>query len=211
MVDLKTRKIRLVMALRQAGVTDTRVIGALERTPRELFVPSTFLDKSYENTTLPIGCGQTISQPVVVARMTQALHVSDRMRVLEVGTGSGYQAAVLARLCRRLYTIERHRALLQTAESRFKELRLHNVTTRCGDGLLGWAEQAPFERILVTAAGEDVPPHLFDQLDDGGIMVMPLGPPYDQEVVRITRHGSHSDIQPLFPVHFVPLLPGVNG
>lgn len=197
------------MELRRAGVTDTAVLAAIERTPRELFVPQTFLDKSYHDQTLPIGHGQTISQPVVVARMTQALACNDRHKVLEVGTGSGYQAAVLARLCRRVYSVERHRALLREAEARFQRLRLHNITTRTGDGTRGWREQAPFERILVTAAAADLPEELAGQLAVGGIMVTPmeLGPG-DQRVMRIIRTEEGFESQALFPVRFVPLVFG---
>ena len=208
-MSLESRKIRLVMELRTAGITDTQVLAAVERTPRELFVPQTFLDKSYHNQTLPIGHGQTISQPVVVARMPEALSVTDRHKVLEVGTGSGYQAAVLARLCRRLYTVERYRGLLTDAEARFHRLRLHNITARAGDGMKGWPEQAPFERIMVTAAAAGIPRRLAEQLAVGGVMVMPmeLGPG-DQQVVRITRTDAGYDTEALFPVKFVPLVPG---
>ncbi|NBB82944.1 MAG: protein-L-isoaspartate(D-aspartate) O-methyltransferase, partial [Alphaproteobacteria bacterium] len=146
-MSLEARKIRLLMKLRRSGVSDHRVLGAIERVPREAFVPDTFLDQAYEDIALPIGLGQTISQPMVVALMTQALEVGDRDKVLEIGTGSGYQAAVLARLCRRLYTIERHRGLYDTAMRRIQELRLHNVTAKLGDGTRGWPEQAPFQRI----------------------------------------------------------------
>ena len=152
-----TRKIRLVLDLRASGVTDRRVLGAMERAPRQLFVPKPFLDKAYDNVALPIGHHQTVSQPLVVGLMTQALQVGPRMKVLEIGTGSGYHAAVVARLCRRLYTVERHPDLLRDAEARFAELRLSNITARAGDGTLGWPEQVPFERILVTAAAADVP------------------------------------------------------
>ncbi|MDX2224211.1 MAG: protein-L-isoaspartate(D-aspartate) O-methyltransferase, partial [Rhodospirillaceae bacterium] len=141
-----TRKIRLIMDLRNQGVTDTRVLAAIERTPRETFVEEQFLDQAYANQALPITCGQTISQPLVVGLMTQALDVGDRHKVLEVGTGSGYQAAVLSKLARRVYTIERHRDLLAKAEQRFKALNLHNVTTMVGDGYKGWPAQAPFDR-----------------------------------------------------------------
>ena len=156
-MSLEARKIRLVMELRRQGVTDKAVLSAIERVPRELFVPATFHDQAYENTALPIGHGQTISQPAVVAYMTQALELGPRMKVLEVGTGCGYQAAVLARLCRRVYTVERHRELRREAEARFAELRIRNITSRWGDGTKGWTEQAPFDRIIVTAGAPQVP------------------------------------------------------
>ena len=133
----ESRKIRLLMSLRRSGVTDTKVLGAIERIPREVFVPPAFQDQAYEDMALPIGMGQTISQPLVVALMTQALEAGDRHKVLEIGTGSGYQAAVLAKLCRRLYTIERHKELLELAQQRFAQLRLHNITALCGDGTKG--------------------------------------------------------------------------
>ena len=170
-----TRKIRLIMELRQSGITDTEVLSALERIPREDFVLSNFSDQAYENTALPIDQGQTISQPYVVAFMTLALELGPRMRVLEIGTGSGYQAAVLSKLCRRVYTIERYRSLLRQAETRFGKLGLHNIVTKLGDGHLGWPEQAPFERIIVTAAAAAVPEALKAQLAVGGIMAIPIG------------------------------------
>ena len=148
------------MELRRQGITDTSVLGAIERVPREEFVPTAFRDRAYENVALPIGHGQTISQPAVVGYMTQELELGERMKVLEIGTGSGYQAAILSRLCRRLYTIERSSKLLNDAERIFRDLRLNNITTRHGDGGDGWLGQAPFERIIVTAAAPDVPPLL---------------------------------------------------
>lgn len=201
------RKIRLVMELRRAGVSDTRVLSAVERVPRELFVPETFADQAYENTALPIGCGQTISQPQIVAMMTQALEVGERMKVLEIGTGSGYQTAVLSPLCRRVYTIERHRDLLAEAEQRFRTLGLHNVTIRLGDGSRGWPEQAPFDRILVTAAAPVVPEALVDQLAEGGLMVVPVGESLtDQWVVRVRKTTEEPVEERLWPVRFVPLI-----
>jgi protein-L-isoaspartate(D-aspartate) O-methyltransferase len=201
------RKIRLIMELRRSGVVDTRVLSAMERIPREIFVPEPFRDRAHENTALPIGQGQTISQPLVVALMTQALEPGERMKVLEIGTGSGYQAAVLAKLCRRLYTIERHKELLVEAEKRFEQLAIRNITAIAGDGSRGWPEQAPFDRILVTAAAESVPAALADQLGEGGVMVLPIGPPGgDQEVVRLRRIAGRLETERLLPVRFVPLV-----
>jgi len=211
-VTLDTRRIRLIMDLRNSGVTDTAVLSAMERIPRESFVEESFLDQAWANRALPISCGQTISQPLVVGLMTQALALTDRMRVLEIGTGSGYQAAILSRLCRRLYTIERHRDLLAVAESRFTEMSLHNITTQAGDGWKGWPRQAPFDRILVTAAAPVVPQELVAQLsDDGGILVLPVGEASsaDQMVVRVTKLGDKLSSEQLFPVRFVPLVEGV--
>ncbi|WP_119678300.1 protein-L-isoaspartate(D-aspartate) O-methyltransferase [Indioceanicola profundi] len=204
------RKIRLLMLLRRNGVTDVQVLRAMELVPREAFVPATFRDQAYEDTALPIGHGQTISQPLVVGLMTQALELSDRMKVLEVGTGSGYQAAVLSKIVRRVYSVERHRPLFLEAEEKFKELRLHNITARLGDGMKGWPEAAPFERILVTAGGLEPPAELVAQLAIGGIMVIPLGPDRrEQKVVRLRRTDDGLEREELWPVRFVPLLPDV--
>ena len=209
-MTVDARKIRLIMRLRRAGISDTNVLSAIERIPREAFVPDSFQDQAYEDRTLPIGHGQTLSQPRVVALMTQALEIDRRIKVLEIGTGSGYQAAVLSRLCRRLYTIERHRELQRAAERRFRELRLHNITARLGDGAKGWPEQAPFARIMVTAAAAGIPESLVDQLAPGGIMVVPVGRPgADQTLLRVTRNedGFHEEV--LGDVRFVPLLEGL--
>ncbi len=203
---------RLILEVRQAGITDARVLDAMERTPRHMFVPKTFQAKTYEDVALPIGRHQTVSQPSVVGRMTQALEVGDRMKVLEVGTGSGYQAAILARLCRRLYTVERHPSLLEEAEERFRELRLTNVTSILGDGSHGWPEQAPFERIMLTAAALDIPAQLVDQLAPEGIMVLPVGlDDDDQRLIRLIKHDDQgAETEDLGPVRFVPLLPEVE-
>ncbi|MCW5700571.1 MAG: protein-L-isoaspartate(D-aspartate) O-methyltransferase [Rhodospirillales bacterium] len=204
-----SRKIRLVMKMRSAGVSDTRVLAVVERIPRDLFTPPAFQDKAYEDTALPISYHQTMSAPVVVALMTQALEVGDRQKVLEVGTGSGYQAAILSRLCRRVYTIERYRDLLNDAEERFKELGITNITSRVGDGTFGWPEQAPFERIIVTAAATDIPPLLGKQLADGGIMVLPIDDGAGgQSLIRVRRHGSEFDTEDIGEARFVPLVPG---
>lgn len=204
-----SRKIRLILDLRRAGVTDLRVCAAIERIPRELFAPGEFRDKAYENTALPIACHQTMSAPITVARMTQGLEVGERMKVLEVGTGSGYQAAVLARLCRRVYTIERYRELLLEADRRLAELGVHNVTSKVGDGTLGWREQAPFERIIVTAAAMDVPPVLAEQLAVGGVMVVPIDDGAgSQTLLRVRRTMDGLDTEDLGAMRFVPLIAG---
>ncbi|MCE2510923.1 MAG: protein-L-isoaspartate(D-aspartate) O-methyltransferase [Alphaproteobacteria bacterium] len=200
------RQVRLVMELRQAGIQDTGVLAAIERTPRELFVPTSFQEEAYENTALPIECGQTISQPLVVALMTAAIEPGKRLRVLEIGTGSGYQTAVLTQMFRRVYTIERYADLLQTAQRRFDALGLHSITTRLGDGARGWPEQAPFDRILVTAGAERIPPALLDQLADGGVLVIPIGITGDQNLVRIRKIGETLEQEDLGPVRFVPLV-----
>lgn len=204
-----SRTARLILGLRQSGITDRRVLSAIESIPREMFVSEAMAVHAYDDTALPIDCGQTISQPTVVAWMTHALSVGERMKVLEIGTGSGYQAAVLSKLCRRVYTIERHRALLKQAELRFEALRLSNITTRVGDGTRGWPQQAPFDRIIVTAAAAEPPPALLDQLAPGGIMVLPLGDPEgDQSLIRLTRDGQVFHRERIFGVRFVPLIEG---
>jgi len=208
MIDLNLRR-DLISGLRHAGISDERVLAAMEAVPRDRFVHASFGDQSYRDTALPIDCGQTISQPFVVAVMTAFLEVGPRMKVLEIGTGSGYQAAVLSRLCRRVYTIERFRKLLRQAEDRFKALDLHNITTRFGDGMKGWPEQAPFDRIIVTAGAEEVPQTLLGQLKDGGIMVIPAGSELlGQRLLQIRRTADRFETHKLDAVRFVPLLPG---
>jgi protein-L-isoaspartate(D-aspartate) O-methyltransferase len=208
-VSTPNHKIRLIMELRSTGVTDTRVLSAIERIPREEFTPPNFRDQAYENIALPIGHGQTLSQPAVVGLMTQALDVGPRMKVLEIGTGSGYQAAILSLLCRRLYTIERHKPLLGLAEARFKALRLHNITTRFGDGWLGWPEQAPFERIILTAAPKTVPQALLDQLAPDGLMVLPVGgEKRSQRLVRLRKTEQGPVQEDIGGVRFVPMVHG---
>lgn len=205
------RKIRLIMELRRSGITDTQVLSAIERVPRELFVPETFSDRAYDNIALPIDQGQTISQPYVVAYMTQMLELFPRAKVLEIGTGSGYQTAVLSPLCRRVFTVERYRSLSRQAEQRLKALGLTNVVTKVGDGRLGWPEQAPFDRIIVTAAAFDgVPVALKTQLrEDGGILVIPVGSGLSQEIIKVRRDGEDYTEERLLPVRFVPLVEGV--
>jgi protein-L-isoaspartate(D-aspartate) O-methyltransferase len=207
------RKVRLIMELRRAGVADARVLGAIEETPRELFVDEALQDRAYDNVALPIGAAQTISQPYVVALMTQKLALTGREKVLEIGTGSGYQAAILARLAARVFTVERHRALLRDAERRLAALGVGNVVTRFGDGGTGWPEQAPFDRIIVTAAARDVPSVLVEQLAPGGLMVAPIGAEYhDQRLVLVRRHdpaqGDDYATEDLAWVRFVPLVTG---
>ncbi len=203
-------RIRLLMELRASGINDTETLAAIERVPREAFTPPQFRDQAYENTALPIGHGQTLSQPTVVGLMTQALSPNKRLKVLEIGTGSGYQTAILARLFRRVYTVERHKPLLAEAEARFRELRLHNITTRLGDGWQGWPEQAPFERILVTAAPPEIPEALVRQLSPDGIMVLPVGgEKRTQRLVRLTMTPQGYVTEDIAPVRFVPMVEGL--
>jgi len=199
------------MKLRKSGITDPNVLSAIEKVPREVFIQPSFHDQAYEDMALPIGQGQTISQPLVVATMTQMLQLNDRHIVLEVGTGSGYQAAILARICRRVYSIERHKPLLKTAEERFTALRIRNITCKAGDGMKGWTEQAPFDRIIVTAAAFKEPPvPLIEQLAIGGIMVIPVGTDNkNQFIYRITREERGYRYEKVAPTRFVPLLPEI--
>ena len=214
------RVIQLIMTLRGQGITDERVLSAIERTPRELFVDAPFQASAYDNGALPIACGQTISQPFIVALVTQLMKLEPDMRVLELGTGSGYQAAVLAPLCRRVYTIERHRPLLRQAEARFKTLKLDNVVTRHADGLNGWAEQAPFHRILLSAAIGEVPSILIEQLKPGGMLIAPVGAvpksngfgvaeSFSQRLTQIIRTEDGVEHHALIPVMFVPMVAGL--
>ena len=208
---LAAEKIRLLMTLRRSGITDTRVLGAIEQTPREAFVEDSFRDRAYEDNALPIAMEQTISMPSIVAMMTQALDVQPTMCVLEIGTGSGYQAAILAKLARRVHTIERHKPLADIAGSRFETLKLRNITPHVGDGSKGWPHAAPFERIIVTCAAETIPHTLLEQLTIGGIMVVPVGPHVaDQQLLKLTRVAEDEvRKETLGPVRFVPLVPQV--
>ncbi|HEY7977798.1 MAG TPA: protein-L-isoaspartate(D-aspartate) O-methyltransferase [Rhizomicrobium sp.] len=209
------RAIELVMALRKQGIIDTRVLSAIETTPRDLFVDQPFETNAYDNSALPIACGQTISQPYVVAFASQALEIDPRHRVLELGTGSGYQAAILSPLCRMVYTVERHKPLLAQAEERFKNLRLTNIVTRHADGLKGWPEGAPFDRILLSAAVSEVPQILIDQLKPAGILVAPIGGDaqsargVSQSLTKIVKSESGIKRENLLPVMFVPMIEGL--
>ncbi len=203
--------MQFLFALRSRGVTDTRVLGAMEKIDRALFLKGLFAGRAYEDVPLPIACGQTISQPSVVGIMTQALDVQPRDKVLEVGTGSGYQAAVLSQLARRVYTVDRYRRLVAEARAVFEELDLTNITAFTADGSFGLPDQAPFDRILVTAAAEDPPGPLLAQLRIGGIMVLPVGQSDTiQSLIRVRRTESGFDYEELRPVRFVPLVEGLG-
>lgn len=203
--------MRFLYTLRTRGVTDPRVLSAMEAVDRGLFVKGIFAERAYEDMPLPIACGQTISQPSVVGLMTQALEVNARDKVLEVGTGSGYQAAILSQLSRRVYTVDRHRRLVREAEAIFRSLDLTNITAIAGDGSHGLPEQAPFDRIIVTAAAEDPPGPLLAQLRIGGIMVLPVGQSDTvQSLIKVTRLADRFDYDELRSVRFVPLIEGMG-
>jgi protein-L-isoaspartate(D-aspartate) O-methyltransferase len=203
-------RMGFLLTLRRRGINDKAVLRAMEEVPRERFVEAEFTGRSYADHALPIACGQTISQPYVVAYMTEQLEVRPHHRVLEVGTGSGYQAAILSRLAREVVSVERYRTLADLARDRLEALAYNNVEVVTGDGLAGVPSRAPFDRIMVTAATEDVPPALTEQLGEGGVMVLPLGP-HDgaQHIVKITKSpGGKVGREKLIAVRFVPLLPG---
>ena len=207
--ERRVRIADLILRLRRAGITDQHIVAAIESVPRDVFVPAESRADAYAERALPIDCGQTISAPVIVGTMTAALEVGERDRILEIGTGTGYQTAILSRLCRRVYTIDRFRTLVAAAESRFKTLRLANITTLVGDGTKGWPERAPFDRIIVTAAGEEVPEALLRQLRVGGAMVIPVGPQEGiQKLLRVERTETGVERTELADVRFVPLIPG---
>ncbi|MGR3434076.1 MAG: protein-L-isoaspartate(D-aspartate) O-methyltransferase [Shimia sp.] len=205
------RKMQFLFQLRSRGVTDKRVLRAMEAIDRGVFVTGYFADRAYEDMPLPIACGQTISQPSVVGIMTQALDVQPRHKVLEVGTGSGYQAAILSQLARRVYTVDRHKRLVAGARAAFDALGLHTITAITADGSHGLPDQAPFDRIILTAAAEDPPGPLLAQLREGGMMVLPVGQSDAvQSLIRVRRTPEGLDYDELRPVRFVPLVEGLG-
>ncbi len=211
MIDEAERQMQFLFALRSRGVRDKRVLEAMEKVDRGAFVKGLFAERAYEDMPLPIACGQTISQPSVVGLMSQALNEQPRDKVLEVGTGSGYQAAVLSHLARRVYTVDRHKRLVTEAQAVFDALGLTNITAFAADGSRGLPEQAPFDRILVTAAAEDPPGQLLAELKIGGIMVLPVGQSDAvQTLIKVTRTETGFDYDELRPVRFVPLVEGMG-
>ena len=184
MIDQTDARARIVLALRKAGVTDGAVLDAIETVPREVFMSAGFEARAWEDAALPIECGQTISQPYVVGVMTAALELTGREKVLEIGTGSGYQTAILAKLSRRVFTLERYRTLLRLAQSRHEALKINNIVSKCGDGGLGWADQGPFDRIIFTCAAPVRPDVHLSQLAPGGVLVAPVGAGAVQELLR---------------------------
>ena len=208
--DHRINAVSLILRLRALGISDRRVLNAMETVPREMFVPPEYADHAYDDRALPISCGQTISAPSVVALMTARLDVRDRHKVLEIGSGSGYQTAILAKLARRVTTIDRYRSLVSEAEVRWEALGLSNISAMTGDGTAGWSRQAPFDRILVTAAAEKAPSNLVAQLVDGGILIAPLGPADSvQRLTLFEKDGEQVETRDLGAVRFVPLVAGV--
>ena len=201
---LDVRKIRLILELRESGISDTHVLSAIEKTPREIFIPDNFRNQAYENIALPIGDNQTISQPYIVALMTQSLELQKKHKVLEIGTGSGYQSSILSLLARRVYTIERIKSLLVKAETNFKELKLTNIVTKHADGNLGWKEQIPF-----TAAINEISNNFFDHIDENGIIVAPIVSSSKQILKKFTKKNDAILTEVLAEVLFVPNLKGV--
>jgi len=205
MTDALTR-MELVLHLRRRGITDVRVLNAFESVPREMFVPGDFAEDAYGDTALPIACGQTISQPFIVAYMTEQLRPDASRAVLEIGTGSGYQTAILAHVFREVFTLEYHEPLLRAAEARINALGLENVTTMHGDGWQGWPDGGECDRIIVTAAAPEVPEPLLSQLTQDGRMILPLEEADGQFLTEVTKHGGSARLRRLLPVKFVPLM-----
>ena len=203
------QKMQFILSIRSKGVVDNNVLRALETVNREQFLKGLFAQRAYEDTPLPIECGQTISQPSIVGLMTQALRITNRDKILEIGTGSGYQTAILSKLARRIYSVERFKPLYEQARAIFRKLQLNNITSVWGDGSQGVVEQQPFDRIIVTAAAEDPPPTLLNQLKIGGIMVIPVGQSDEiQKLIRVERTEKNFKYEDLCDVRFVPLLEG---
>ena len=205
---LDVRKIRLTLELRESGITDSSVLSAIEKTPRELFIPENFRNQAYENIALPIGGNQTISQPYIVALMTQLLDLQKNHKVLELGTGSGYQCSILSLLSRRVYTIERIKSLLLKAEGIFSHLKLTNIVTKHGDGNTGWKEQIPFDRIIFTAASSMISRNFFNYISDGGIIVAPIVEGSKQKLIKYIKKNDQIIEEKITDVLFVPNLVG---
>ncbi|MDB3931187.1 protein-L-isoaspartate(D-aspartate) O-methyltransferase [Paracoccaceae bacterium] len=203
------KKMQFILSVRSKGVVDDNVLKAIESLNREHFLKGVFAQRAYEDTPLPIECGQTISKPSVVGIMTQALKITTRDKILEIGTGSGYQTAILSKLARRVYSVERFKPLYDEARQIFKQLNLNNITPIWGDGSQGIVEQQPFDRIIVTAAAEDPPPILLNQLKVGGIMIIPVGQSDEiQKLIKVERKETNFKYEDLCDVRFVPLLEG---
>jgi protein-L-isoaspartate(D-aspartate) O-methyltransferase len=207
--DERVERMEFLLALRRHGIMDPAVLRAMDEVPRDYFVSRELAESAYTDHALPIACGQTISQPYVVAYMTEQLELKPEHRVLEIGTGSGYQAAVISRLAHEVVTVERYRTLADSARKRLATLGYNNIEVILGDGMAGVPDMGPFDRIIVTAAAADVPRALIDELVVGGIMVLPLGPPDGpQRIIKLTKTADGLSRETLIPVRFVPLLPG---
>ena len=207
---LDVRKIRLTLELRESGIFDSNVLSAIEKIPREIFIPKNFRNQAYENIALPIGNDQTISQPYIVALMTQELELQKNHKVLELGTGSGYQCAILSLLARRIYTIERIKSLLVNAENIFKNLKLTNIVTKHDDGNLGWKEQIPFDRVIFTAATKKINENFFEHIDENGILIAPIIDNSNQILKKFIKKNGKIIEKTLTNVVFVPNLKGVK-
>ncbi len=205
------QKARLFLKIRKSCSSDPRILNAMEQTSREKFISKTFMKRSYEDIPLPIACDQTVSQPSLVALMIDQLEIPKRSKILEIGTGSGFQSAVLAKLASRVYSLERHNALVVSAKERLSKLDISNVTIILGDGFLGYKNQAPFDRIIVSAAVEEIPKILLDQLKIDGIMVLPVGLPNDEQILlKVTKRPKNLDIKEILSVRFVQMLEGIS-
>ncbi len=203
------KKIKLILELKKNGIEKSEILKAMEEVDRQIFVEESLKPKSYENIALPIDCGQTISQPLVVALMTQYLDINREMRILEIGTGSGYQTLILSKLARFIYTVERHKFLSMKAYNLFKNLSVSNVFCKHGDGGLGWKDQAPFDRIIVTACAQDIPRRLLEQLSDNGKMIVPIGDEHNDQILKkISKNNGKLIVNDLVNVRFVPLVEG---
>ncbi len=207
---LDVRKIRLTLELREAGISNSKVLSAIEKTPREIFIPKNFRNQAYENIALPIGNDQTISQPYIVALMTQELELEKNHKVLELGTGSGYQCAILSLLARRVYTVERIKTLLVTAESKFKQLKLTNIVSKHDDGNLGWKEQIPFDRVIFTAAADKIDDIIFEHINENGILIAPIKNNSNQILKKFIKKKGKIHSSTLTEVVFVPNLKGTE-
>ena len=207
---LDVRKIRLILKLRESGIANSEVLSALESIPRERFIPENYRNQAYENIALPIGENQTISQPYVVAKMTELLEVKNNHKVLEIGTGSGYQCAILSKLARRIYTIERIKNLHEKASKIFDELQLTNIVSKHEDGNNGWIEQIPFDRIIFTAATENITNRIFSHIKDNGIIVCPIIRDNKQVIIKYKRKNDKLTSEEFDDVLFVPNLKGIN-
>ena len=207
---LDVRKIRLILELRESGISNSQVLSALETIPREKFIPDNYRNQAYENIALPIGENQTISQPYVVAKMTELLEVKNNHKVLEIGTGSGYQCAILSKLARRIYTIERIKNLHEKACKIFEELKLANIVSKYEDGNNGWIEQIPFDRIIFTAATENITKRIFSHIKEDGIIVCPIIKENKQVIIKYKRKNNKLISEAFDDVLFVPNLKGIN-